>query len=376
MQSPRVAIVGYALEPYSGVSAGYAEELGYRVVRCAREQAGVSREQVSSVHNSTMDLFDGVTISNGILGPAAGGYGRDSTRVQNGGVFAVISACAAILSGASEVAVVSSADTVTTDLLSVSNFSSSVYFEQPLGLNFLTSYALFSSAWMDRCQFSEDVIAAAAENSFRSGAANEYAHVKDGLSRYDVLKSDLIAWPLRAHTVAMQHSYGAAAVILAAESAAEKFEVEPVFVSGFGMSTFADDLDDWLAMSAVRKSAAAAYAMAGVTSPAAAVAVEINAPFAPFEVAAYSALGLCSQGSEAELLRSAATGGNGMRINPSGGTLCTNAPNSGGLFRVVQAAMALQDAPSRGRKRAIVHDSDLSLGVAGSSHAVLVLEKG
>jgi acetyl-CoA C-acetyltransferase len=290
-------------------------------------------------------------------------------------VFAVISACASILSGASDVAVVSSVDTVTTDLLKVSNFSSSVYFEQPLGMNFLTSYALFSSAWMERRGISEELIADVAAHSFRAGAENPYAHVKERFSREDVLRSDMIASPLRERTVVTRRSYGAAALILASQETARRLAVEPLSIAGFGMSTFADELDDWLEMSAVRKAARTAYEMAGVTDPAAqAAAVEINGPFAPFELAAYSALSLCSEGDEAELLAAATNGG--VRINPSGGTLCTNAPNSGGLFRVVQALLALEADMAGGRTRAIVHDSDLSLGVAGSSHAVLVLEKG
>jgi acetyl-CoA acetyltransferase len=243
-------------------------------------------------------------------------------------------------------------------------------------MNFLTSYALFASAWMDRRRISEELIADAAAHSYRAAAENPYAHVKERFSRDDVLQSDMIAAPLRERTVAMRRSYGAAALILASEDTARRLAVEPLSVAGFGMSTFADDLDDWLEMSAVKKAARAAYEMTGLTDPAAqAAAVEINGPFTPFELAAWSALGLCSAGDEAALL--AATANGGVRINPSGGTLCTNAPNSGGLFRVVQAILSLQSAAVHdGRTRAIVHDSDLSLGIAGSSHAVLVLEKG
>jgi acetyl-CoA acetyltransferase len=117
--------------------------------------------------------------------------------------------------------------------------------------------------------------------------------------------------------------------------------------------------------------------MAGLRDPRAEVAaVEINAPFAPFELATYAPLGLCAEGKEAELLAAAPNSERGLRINPSGGTLCTNAPNSGGLFRTVQAVLALDGLETGGRRRAVVHDSDLSLGVGGSSHAVLVLERG
>jgi acetyl-CoA C-acetyltransferase len=221
-------------------------------------------------------------------------------------------------------------------------------------------------------------MAMVAENSYRAGTVSRYAHVKEGFSSGNILGSEVVASPLRARTVAMQRSYGAAALILTSERVAKQVPfppIVPLHLTGFGMSTFADDLDDWLAMSAVKQAALKAYEMAGIKHPSDEfAAVEINAPFAPFELAAYSTLGLCREGEEAELLKAGRNGG--MQINPSGGTLCTNAPNSGGVFRTVQAAMALESRDTNGRSRAVVHDSDLSLGVAGSSHAVLILERG
>lgn len=373
--SVRVAIVGYALDTYSGQSSGFGEEIGYRVVRRARQQAGLNRQSISSVHNATMDLFDGMTISNGILSPAAGGYGRDSTRIQNGGVFAIMSACASILSEASDVAVVSSVDTVTTDLMNVSTFSASPYFEQPLGLNFLSSSALFSSAFMAARDISEEQIANTAAASYAAGAKNRYSHVRDGFSSRDVLQSEMIASPLQARTVALQQSYGAAALIVASDRVAGTLDVSPVYITGFGMSTFSDNPDDWIRMTAVKRAARAAYNMSQMQDPATDVtAVEIDGPFAPFELASYSALELCREGQEQSLLDGRSN--TGICINPSGGSLCTNAPNSGGLFRAVQAAMYLENHAAGHGSRAVIHDSDLRLGVAGSSHAVAVLERG
>ena len=73
MARDRVEVIGYAVEPYREDTSMWAEEMGFLLVRQAREAAGVNRAEITSVHNSTMDLFDAITISNGLLQPARGG---------------------------------------------------------------------------------------------------------------------------------------------------------------------------------------------------------------------------------------------------------------------------------------------------------------
>ncbi len=376
MKRTRVAIAGYALEPYAAETVHSSEDLGFLVAQRAREMAGIARDEITSVHNSTMDLFDGVTISNGILQPAAGGYGRDGTRVQNGGLFAVISACASILCGASDVAVVSSVDAVSTDRLTVSNFSSHPLFGHSVGFNFINSCALFASAYHARRDVPEGDTARIAAKNYAAGAQNRYAHFRRALSADDVAATPVISSPLREAEVSLISSYGGSALVLVSEERAHRSPAEPLWITGFGMSTNPVEFQKQGDLPALRRASQEAYQAAGIDHPRAEIALsEINAPFALYEWAAYEALGFCRDQNPHELLESGATAHDGeFPINPSGGTLCTNAANSGGLFRLSQASSALTDGPHKAAK-ALVHDSDMSLGIGGDSHAVMIIEK-
>lgn len=377
MRKNKVAIIGYALDKYSGETNLSSEEMGFKVAKRARDHAGVNRENITSVHGSTMDFFDGVTISNGLLIPAVGGYDRDSTRVQNGCVFAIMSACASILSGASQVAVVCSADSVKYDIFKVSNASTDCFFSQPLGLNHLTTYALFSNQYVERYKVDEEAIAMSASKNYKAGASNPHAHIKAGYSVNKVLESRMLATPLREYEVAMNASCGGGALFLTSADLAKKYSKSPIWISGLGVGTSSVNLDDLVDMPALRYASEKAFKSAGIGNPLKDLdVVELNNPFSIFELAAYEALGLCKKGQAVELLREGVTQPEGeLPVNPSGGTLCTNAPNSGGLFRAIQAIMYLEKDKGGKRKRALVHDSDMSIGITGDSHAVMILEK-
>lgn len=378
MKNNKVAIIGYALDKYAGETNLSSEEMGFRVAKMAREHAGVNRDDITSIHGSTMDFFDGVTISNGLIIPAAGGYNRDSTRIQNGCVFAIISACASILSGASDMAVVCSADSVNYDIFKVSNASTDVFFNQPIGLNHISTYALFSNAYMNKYKIEEEDIATVAAKNYKDGVSNPHAHIRSGYSIDEVLKSTMIATPLRQYDLAMTSSCGGGAIFLTSAERAKKYPRKPIFVSGIGVGTSSVNLDEVVDLPALRYASDKAFKTAGINNPVKDLnVIELNNPFSAFELAAYEALGLCKQGKTVEFLEKGITRNDGdLPVNPSGGTLCTNAPNSGGLFRTIMAIKTLEKAGGGGKvKRALVHDSDMSIGLTGDSHAVMVLER-
>ena len=278
MRRRRVAIAGYALEAYAAETVHSSEDLGFLVAQRAREMAGIERDAITSVHNSTMDLFDGVTISNGILQPAAGGYGRDGTRIQNGGLFAVISACASILCGASDVAVVSSVDAVRTDRLTVSNFSSHPLFGHSLGFNSINSCALFASAYLASRDVPDGDSARIAAKNYAAGAQNRYAHIRRALSADEVAAAPIVSSPLRESEISLISSYGGSALVLVSEERADRIPADPLWITGFGMSTNPVDFQKQEDLPAMRRASQKAYQAAGIEHPRAEIALsEINA---------------------------------------------------------------------------------------------------
>lgn len=370
----RVAIIGYALDKYVDESPGDQEDMGFHSAKRAMKMARIDREEITSVHSSTMDFFDGVTISQGILLTAGGAYNRDSTRIQNGGLFSLFSACASILSGKSEVAVVISADAVEVDTLKVGQASTHYFLERPLGLNQIKSYALLSNLFMEKYNLTEEIIHIASAKNYEAGEKNEYSQIKSGYSIDDVRKSQMVSYPLRLHDVVSGPAYGAATIILTSEERAKQYTNSPIWITGFGASTNSINFDNLYEMLALKKAARQAYEYAGVKEPANDLdVVELDNPFSPFEIMAYEALGICEKGGAIDLLNNRITWPGGkLPVNPSGGTLCTNASNSGGLFRALQAAMYIE---KKGKGKAAVHDSDMVIGIGGDSHAVMILEK-
>ena len=79
-----VAIVSYDLLDYKGPNelGMWNDEATFVVAKQALEKVGLKKKDVDAVVIATMDGQDGITISNGMLAPAAGAYERDSIRIE------------------------------------------------------------------------------------------------------------------------------------------------------------------------------------------------------------------------------------------------------------------------------------------------------
>lgn len=381
MTQGKVAVIGYGLTAYTGKGTARADELIFRATRLALEKAKISREEIDMVVVGTVDAYDGITISNGLLAPAAGAYNRDSIRLENGGVFAIVSALATILAGIAQCVVVASGDAVTFDSISVSNKSYDPFFRRPLGLNHITASAMLAAQYMNKYSATEEDYALVAAKNYKAAAQNPYAHINKGYSVEEVLNSPMVSWPLRQYEICPT-SYGAAALVLASEEKAKELSDSPVWITGCGMGSehYYADWDEVVRMPGLRHASQAAFKMAGVKNPKKEIgAAEVFNLVSPLELMEYEALGFCDEGKGRDLLRQGVTSIDGkLPVNISGGALCTNGLNSGGLFRTIQAAMCLKhEIPGVkiNAEKALVCDSDLNLGFPGESHAVIVLER-
>jgi acetyl-CoA C-acetyltransferase len=382
----KVAIVSCGIINYKGQNGVgmWNDEATFKVSRQALDAVGLEREDIDFVVISTMDGLDGITISNGLLAPAAGAYDRSSVRIQTSGIHCLISGVADILTGGSDLVMVASSDTVGANYQYLTNYNKDVYFRGPLGFNGVQSYGLLAMDYMNRNSLDDRVYADAASKNYQAGCLNPYAHVRNDFSTEDVANSEYISWPLRSLEMG-QPSNGAVAFILASEERAKELTDNPIWISGVGVAS-TPYLGSWEELSRVKAleiASAKAYNMAGISNPREEIdLVELCNPFAAFELIAYEKLGLCKQGEAVKMLRDGVTTKDGdLPVNLSGGSICTNPPNSGGLFRIVQATKQLnnefEEFDTSNAKTALVHDSDMFIGaVGGTSHGVLMLEKG
>jgi len=383
-----VAIVSYDLLNYKGPNelGMWNDEATFLVAKQSLEKVGLKKEDVDAVVIATMDGQDGITISNGMLVPAAGAYERDSIRIENSTLHCVMSGMASILSGAAEVVVVASSDTIEFDYDYITNANQDPFFRGPVGLNARQSYSLLAMDYLRKTKATEADFARAAAKNYQCGSRNRFAHIKNAYSEEEILMSPMVGWPLRRLELSSMSS-GAGAFVLASARKARELTDSPVWIKGIaaGTNSYLGSWEELSSQRALRSAAKKSYQMAGIQDPGKDLDfMEIFNPFSAYELMAYEALGICPEGQGCDPLREGLTYPDGeLPVNLSGGSLCTNGPNSSGLFRVIYSVMLLRNEELGGQpdslgnlRRGLVHDGDVGIGaIGGDSHAVMILER-
>jgi acetyl-CoA C-acetyltransferase len=383
-----VAIVSYGLLNYKGPNelGLWNDEATFIVARQALEQVGLKKEDIDVVVIASMDGLDGITISNGMLVPAAGAYERDSIRIENSTLQCVMSGMASILSGNAEVVVVASSDMIEFDYDYITNANQDPFFRGPVGLNARQGYSLLAMDYLRKSKATEADFARVAAKNYLCGSRNRFAHVRNAYSKEEILASPLVGWPL--HRLEIRGmSNGAGAFVLASEKKARELTDSPVWIKGIAAATnsYLGSWEELSSQRALKLAAKKSYQMAGIKDPGQDLDfMEVFNPFSAYELMVYEALGICSEGQGCDLLREGLTyPDGGLPVNLSGGSLCTNGPNSSGVFRTIQAVMLLrneglgEEGGNLGNlRRGLVHDGDVGIGaVGGDSHAVMILER-
>jgi acetyl-CoA C-acetyltransferase len=248
---------------------------------------------------------------------------------------------------------------------------------------------------------------------------NPYAQYPKRLSVEDVLRSEMISYPLTREQICTM-SDGAAVCLLATEERAKEFTERPVRVTGVGCGTDTMRLADrpfgkvplmphereadYAALDypgvhsfrAGRSAGLEAYRMAGITDPARELDfIELHDAYASSEIQTYEDLGLCKYGEGYDyVLRGDpflkavrypfdVPMAGAMPVNPSGGLIACGHPV--GATGLMQAVFALWQIQQRVRK----HFGDGALQIpeprrgaihshagTGSSVTVSILERG
>ncbi len=168
--------------------------------------------------------------------------------------------------------------------------------ESAIGLTFVGLYALLTRAHMQSFGTTREQLALVSVNNHKNGALNEKAQFPFEVSVEQVLKSPMIADPLRLLDCS-PITDGASAVVLASEEAARKFE-KPVWIAGSGQASDALALHDRQSLTemlATKAAAKIAYGQAGL-SPGEIDVAEVHDCFSINEILAIEDLGFCEKG--------------------------------------------------------------------------------
>jgi acetyl-CoA C-acetyltransferase len=374
----RVAIVGVAQTKYQGYNPASHAELSYEVTRDALEDAGMTIEDVDNTVTVCNDFWDGRTISSMAITEATGSHRVPTTNVEGDGTYGALMGLMRILSGHHRVTLVVAQSKASQGIPSViTNAMFDPLYERMLGLDAINSSALQMRQYMSKYGVTEEQCAKVSVKNHRNARNNPYAHLPLNISVEDVLRSRVLADPIKLLD-ASPMSDGACAIVMADESTAKKKGKRAVWIEGVGHCADAYHLGDRdLADSpALEAAARRAYGMAGVSDPTKDLDVaELYDAFSYMELMWMEGLGLCPQGEAGAMVDRGMTEMKGkLPVNPSGGVLSAHAVQVAGLARIAEAVLQLRgEAGTRqidGAKVALAHGIE---GACGQGHCVFVL---
>jgi acetyl-CoA C-acetyltransferase len=268
--------------------------------------------------------------------------------------------------------------TGTTQSTTLFSYCSDFFYEGGNGASFPGLFASMARAYMTTHKATEEDLAHVAVKNHENGVLNPKAHVRKKITVDDVLKSPVVASPLKLLDCC-PFSDGASAVILCSEDFAKKSgrPYMEIIGSGRGASPAAvQGREDITTIPSTVAAARSAYKMAGITAKDIDFA-EVHDCFTIAEIIDIEDLGFFPKGKAAHAVRDGATRLTGeIPVNPSGGLKSKGHPI--GATGVGQVVEVFDQFTGRAGERT-VKDAEIALthnfGATGASAAVHLFRK-
>ena len=374
----KVAIVAVAQMGHDEIFNLNIREITYQVVKSLLAQAGISREEIGTIITSSSDYWQGISCSNSYYYDAVGGYLKNSSKTEEDGAFAFLYGYLRVMSGHFDTAVVHAVTKMSEvpESSTLTNMYADPFFQRPIGIDDLSAAALQANLYMARYGITEEQAAKVVVKNLGNARNNPYAFKKEKVTVEDVLKSERLAYPIKALDCAPE-SDATCAILLASEEKAKQLTEMPVWIKGVGWSV--DDYflgDRNFLNGGLKRAAQKAYAMAGISKPLGEINVaEICEPYSYQELLWYEQLGFCREGEGGKFIDKGMTSLDGkLPVNPSGGVLAANPYVARGLIRIAEAALQVMGKAEKRQvpkvKTAVAHSTH---GLAGQHHSVVIL---
>jgi acetyl-CoA C-acetyltransferase len=331
MSLRKVAIVGAGMTRFVRRALETPKELAWLASKEALDSAELTLANIDCVvSGSAPDAFDGIHMKGEYLSDGCGGAGKPYLRCYVGGgtgVYAVAQAWFHVASGLFDTALVVCEEKMSSCLPHPQAAFLTIFdpiTEQPLKPNLLWIFALEMNRYMQTYGITLEEIAKVSVKNKRNALGHPAAQLGAELTVEEVLKSDVMAWPVHRLMVSPP-SDGAAAVVIAAEEVAKRITPRPIWIQGVGWNldtTFWTNRD--LAYPRyLEKAAWMAYAMAGVREPRREINIaEPYDPLAYKELHHLEGLQLAPKGEAPKLLADGVFDKDGdLPTTPSGGLL-------------------------------------------------------
>jgi acetyl-CoA C-acetyltransferase len=356
MTAPRVGIIGVGQSKFKARrnDASYPDLVREAVV-LALNDAQLGFDDIEAVvYSLSPDAMVGIGNAERIGVDAVGAKNKRFLRINTGGatgISSVISAYYHVAAGVCDVVLTAGADKVGEcgDSQTVLNKIWDPTYERQLPLGTITMLAMSAVRYMHKYGMTEEDMARVTVKNRSHAAKNPHAHLKKETSIDEVMTSRLIAWPVKLMDCCPQSS-GGGAMVLASEKYIRERGLDAAWITGVGHCSESYYLGDRMGRGlvadhadahALKRSFERSYAMAGVKDPRKQVGVaELYAPFSNTEFHSIEAAGLADLGqSVAQLREGRFSLGGEIPVNPSGGTLCTNAIAVTAMIRAAEIAL-------------------------------------
>jgi acetyl-CoA C-acetyltransferase len=268
--------------------------------------------------------------------------------------------------------------TGTTQSTTLFSYCSDFFYEGGNGASFPGLFASIARAYMTRYKTSEEDLARVAVKNHENGLLNPKAHVRKRITIEDVLKSPVVALPLKLYDCC-PFSDGASAVILCSEEFAKKSERPYVEIIGSGRGASPASVQarkDITTIPSTVDAAKQAYKMANIT-PKDIDFAEVHDCFTIAEIIDIEDLGFFPKGTAAHAIREGTTSRNGeIPINPSGGLKSKGHPiGATGVGQVVEVFEQFTGKAGEREIKDAKYALTQNFGATGASCAVHIFKK-
>jgi acetyl-CoA C-acetyltransferase len=385
MSMSGVAVIGVGMTPISSTSDKSLTELFVQAAKEAIDNAGVDRVDAMYVGNMMSGFLQHQEHLGPLMASALGKEGVPTYKVEaacaSGGV-AMNVGVKAVLSGLDKIVVVGAVEKmsgystpeVTTGLMMAEDrlrvATSGVTF---VGLN-----AMIAREYMHRFKVSHEIMAELPVLCHENALDNPKAQFHKRITVSDVLKSPLVADPLRLYDCSGIGD-GAAVVILTSTEEARKFTDTHVEVAASSVASDTLSLyqrKDITMFRASRKAANEAYERSKLT-PADIDVLEVHDAFSVLGLMALEDLGFAQKGKGAQLLVNGECNRDGrLPTNTFGGLKARGHPvGASGMYQIAELTLQL----SQHAEKCQVPDPSIglaqSIGGIGSTVAVHILRR-
>ncbi len=382
----RVAVIGAAYTKFDEHWEKSLRDLSTEAGALALRDAKIEGSDIQALYigNMSAGSFTGQEHLAALAVDEAGLTPIPATRCEAAcasGALAFRNAYIAILSGEYDIVVAAGAEKMTdlkgTDAIATLMGAGDQEWESSIGLTFVGLYALLARAHMHRFGTTSEQLAMVSVNNHKNATLNELAQFPAEVTVEQVLKSPLIADPLRLLDCS-PITDGAAALVLVSEEVARRFE-NPVWILGCGQASDALALDNrksLVEMNATKVAARQAYGQAGLEPKDIDIA-EVHDCFSINEILAVEDLGFCEKGKGGKFVEEGKIARDGEKpINTTGGLKAIGHPvGATGIRQIADLVMQLRGNYGKLQINGVKRGLALNIGGSGATAITTILGK-